>query len=452
MPNIKKDKQTKEAIMLYNRITKFGSSIWNPLDVKMKPVETNSWFQASIGTNDKPINGIDPPVKIDELEPVKYKCRKKIIIPTLEQKKILLVWLDAYIRMYNETNKVIKREFYNKHKINIDFKYIRTNYMKDIKENIYKSTQIKSCSHNTLINKHILDGAIKDVCTSYKSAFANLRNKNIKHFTIRYIKESKKQKIMRIEQGLFTRTSFCPAILGKRMATNDNSNFSDVNADSILLYNSLNNRFTLLIPEVVQKSNIETNKENSKIGIDPGVKTFLTGFADGHVLEIGKELRKTIGAQLEEIDKINNNTKLDTQKKHKAVNKRYQRINNLIDDLHWKAIKYLTDNYKTILLGNLSTKRMSRSTPSNKLDEMTKRVGLIMRLYVFKGRLKYKCYLNNCEYAEVNENHTTQMCSNCGFLKTDVGRNRIYECDKCESKLGRDINSARNIYMVNIQM
>ncbi len=30
----------------------------------------------------------------------------------------------------------------------------------------------------------------------------------------------------------------------------------------------------------------------------------------------------------------------------------------MINDMHWKTINYLTDNYKTILIGNLSTKNI----------------------------------------------------------------------------------------------
>ncbi len=437
-----------DADKLHDQIVKYSTSIWKPINIENEQLDTNSWYKMFIGMNNDSIEETQHNFKIDELEKVKYKCRKKIIIPNEQQKEILLDWFDGYIRMYNETNKFIKRELYKKHKVSFNWKIVRTCYMKKVKEEICKSTQLETTTKNTKINQHILDGAIKDVCTSYKSAFTNLRNGNIKHFTIRYIKTSKKQKIIKIEKELFKKKSFCTSILGKVMETNDNSDFTDITSESTLLYNSLNNRFTLLIPEEIEYEHLNKEKTNSSIALDMGITTFATGYTQGHILEIGTGLRATISKYLKEIDSINKRTDLDTQKKRKAENKRYQQISNLIDDLHWKSIKYLVENYKTILIGNLSTKGIARNPH---LDDMTKRVGLLMKLYVFRERLKYKCYLNDCNYRLVNEKHTTQMCTFCGNIRRDVGRAKVYYCEKCNSTIGRDVNGSRNIYMVDIQ-
>ena len=40
------------------------------------------------------------------------------------------------------------------------------------------------------------------------------------------------------------------------------------------------------------------------------------------------------------------------------------------------------------------------------------------------------------------------MCSKCGNIKHDLGINKIYECLKCNTVLDRDINGARNIYIL----
>ena len=84
------------------------------------------------------------------------------------------------------------------------------------------------------------------------------------------------------------------------------------------------------------------------------------------------------------------------------------------------------------------------------LDNITKRVALIMKLFEFKERLKYKCYLNNCEYCEINEMYTSKTCSYCGCVKENLGGNKIYNCNKCHMIIDRDINGAKNILMKSI--
>ena len=62
---------------------------------------------------------------------------------------------------------------------------------------------------------HMLDGAIKLACASYKSAFSNFKNGHIRHFNIRYLKKNKKSHIFDIEKVYFNETSFYSSFLGK---------------------------------------------------------------------------------------------------------------------------------------------------------------------------------------------------------------------------------------------
>ena len=96
------------------------------------------------------------------------------------------------------------------------------------------------------------------------------------------------------------------------------------------------------------------------------------------------------------------------------------RINNKVNDMHWKVIKYLVSNNAKILIGNLSTKGIVNNKTST-LNSNTKRVGLLMSLYKFKERLKYKCSINNTSYVEIDESYTSKTCSNCGYYKKDLG-------------------------------
>lgn len=438
--------------LLTNKINKYSKEVWKPDEIKKKRIKTESWFDINYGWNDHQQNKKYYKFDVQKLPEYDYKCKKIILNPTKRQRIILLKWMDIYVRMYNETIKVIKRQFYEKKKVNLNFQHLRTDYMLDCKEKLFNVSGIQNEEETTRINKHILDGAIKDVCTSYSSAFRNFKRKIIKHFRIRYVKQSKPQKILRIEKLLFSqdKKTFCGSVLGKKINTIGDFDFSDVHSDCTLLYNSINKRFTLLIP-------IETIKEEGKeipkyeaIGLDPGIRTFMTGYSKGHVLDIGNNLQKTITKELKEIDSINK-SELPKKKRRIAENKRYNKINNLVDDIQWKTINHLTNNYHTILIGNMSTKGIVGNWKSNGLYKMTKRIALLMRLYVFTERLKYKCSIKDCDYGMINERYTSKICTFCGNIKEDLGSNKIYNCNECNNSIGRDINGARNIYLLGLK-
>jgi putative transposase len=246
-------------------------------------------------------------------------------------------------------------------------------------------------------------------------------------------------------------------MIGKYMALNNNDekngNFYDVSGDSTLLYDSYSDRFTLFIPKKIQKDETaqeiqkdeNIQKKSTHVSLDPGIVEFLTGYASNHVIEIGKNLKDTISKYLDQIEEINK-SKISSGTKSKAIHKRYTKIHNLVDDLHWKAIKYITTNYTNILIGNMSTKSICEGN----LNDRCKNVALLMRLYVFKERLKYKCYLRGNTYKSVDECYTSMMCTNCGRLNRKLGSQRVFLCPYCHYKVGRDIGAGEKIYIKSI--
>ena len=53
---------------------------------------------------------------------------------------------------------------------------------------------------------------------------------------------------------------------------------------------------------------------------------------------------------IKQIDKINNNDKMNKKQKRKKERKIYLKMKNKIDELHWKTIKYITNNYKNVII------------------------------------------------------------------------------------------------------
>jgi putative transposase len=397
-------------------------------------IKSDSWFDIKVKNNKLTEMLNCKPTQIDQVDEIIFS-RPLTIFPSKEQKPLLFKWFEAYRCMYNATLKLIKHEYLHGLKcLLIDWKELRTMFLSCVKELYMKKYNVPS---------HILDGAIKSVCTAYKSAITNFKRGNIKKFQIRYIKKAKKNLVLSLEKINFNKNGFFVSYLGK-MQTSNNFDFTTIGCDPKLYYNYNKNRFSLLIPE---KQDIDQtiNKNKSYVGIDGGVRTFLTGISNKGTVEIGTNLKETIKKDFKLLDKIKRNNKISDAIKKKYEKRINERTANKIKDMHWKAINYMTNNYDNIIIGKLSTKSIVNKETS-KIDKMTKRIALKMAFYQFLERLKYKCQAKNINLQIVNEAYTSKLCCECSTYN-DVGGSKIYRCRDCGIIIDRDVNGAINICM-----
>lgn len=114
------------------------------------------------------------------------------IYPTKRQKDILINWMNCYIKMYNETialfkrynvkiNRAKKKDIYIK-PLNLNFNRVRTDHLLNKKQKIINNSQLLKYKRNTKINCNVIDGAIKQACSNYKSALTNIKKKKYKTF------------------------------------------------------------------------------------------------------------------------------------------------------------------------------------------------------------------------------------------------------------------------------
>jgi len=400
---------------------------------KFENIKSNSWFNIR-SKNFKQTDMIEcKPTQLDHVNEI-IRCKKVIILPTNNQRELIFNWFEGYRKIYNDTVKLIRHEFrFGVEELIIDWKTLRTIFMEDRKHKYMEGLKVPS---------HVLDSAIKSVCSSYKSALTNLKLGNIKHFVIRYIKKSKKDKVLGLEKIIFNTNGFYTNFLGK-MRTNRPFDFKTVKGDPILHYDSSQNRFTLLIPEKIKT--INNNNDESYVGLDGGVRTFLTGISNKNAIEIGTNLKEVIKSDFRKLDKINNNPKIPKKIKKKYEKRINKRTKNRITDLHWKSINYLTNNYDSVIIGKLSTKSIVNKETSV-LDPMTKRVAMKMSFYQFLERLKYKCQSKNISLQIVDEYLTSKLCPICSTYNNVEG-SKIYKCSFCNIKIDRDIVGSLNISM-----
>jgi putative transposase len=440
-------KEVNKNIIFMNECVKKHSNDF-PLDIlnnTQRPYykDTNSFYDfknTSFINEDKIKHKF---IKLEFYDKIPLKCNQIILLPNNNQKKILLDFMETSRIMYNETIKLIKTRYFNKEKTILSYRKLRTLYLKDIKEKLMKQ-------YNAYC--HVLDQDINSACAMYKSALSNLKNKNIKHFRIRYKKRNSNSLIIHVEQTYFRDNKIFVSKIKEPMLNKDNYNYDLINHDSIIHYNKSTKIFTLFLPTIpIEKTIIN----NDYISIDAGMRTFLTCMTNKSIIEIGSNIGNEIKKILLKIDKTNNmkkdllNEELNKRKKfnrikHRNLTHLRERLKNKVKDMHCKIINYLTNTYKTIVIGKWSTKAVVKNETSV-LSKMNKRICLSMSFYKFLQRLEFKSKINKNDLYITNECYTSMTCSTCGYLKRDLGGSKVFNCDECKNIMDRDVNSCRNM-------
>ena len=197
-----------------------------------------------------------------------------------------------------------------------------------------------------------------------------------------------------------------------------------------------------------------TSLTDGVIALDPGVRTFVTGFdGNGNAFEWCKNDVERLCRLRYHYDKLNKKMKgvfhARRYRMRKALCRLQARISNLVDALHHSLTKWLCENYRIIFLPKFEIKNMVKKKGGRrKIAKKTVRSLYALRHYTFQQRLLSK----SREYPWVkvficNEAYTTKTCTNCGKLNNTIGGNKVFECNSCQKQFVRDISGARNILL-----
>jgi len=393
-------------------------------------VKSNSWFDISCKYNPNKITTHRETLKSSYIKTMKFP-----IYPDDKQKIILDKYFMAVIKMYNITNKYIS-DFYKKNN------YIET--FISIRKKLYNDAQ--TIINDSKINKHILDYSVKHCVEMFKSAISNLKNKNIKTFTIKDLSIDRNRYNLVLEPTNFSSkiNGFCVKELGEMKSQRSLINLFTSN--SILQYNKNSKRYYIISPFSYDFQ--YTSNRNQYCGIDMGIRTFATVYSQNKTEEIGTNLTSKIDLYNKRMDKIKSdkdNTILTEIKYKKILNKYGNRMRNRIDDLHKKVSVYLCENYENIFLGKISSQNIISNDKSN-LSDTNKRRMQVLSFYKFRERINIisKKYKSNIKL--INEYNTSKMCHNCENIYKNLGCKKIYKCKKCKIEIDRDINASINIY------
>jgi len=295
--------------------------------------------------------------------------------------------------------------------------------------------------------KDIRADAIKSCISAYKSAFSNLRNKNITHFQVNY--KSKKRSSYSItiphsaikydNGGFYIYKRYNKTKFNVHKLTLKKIGDTIVNHDSKIIYDGVHYYLMVAVDKEIKRRVETTNKK--VIALDPGVRTFHTGYSNNEVVEFSSRTNE-INKLHKRIDLLKSLRDKKIKKiKRKKILKLNLRIRNIVNDIHWKTITYLRNNYTDVLLPSFETQDMVTHSP---LHSTTKRRMLGLQHYLFKQRLQEKMDITT---HIVNESFTSKTCGRCGDINTKLCSSKTFQCDKCNLCIDRDFNGARNIYL-----
>lgn len=297
---------------------------------------------------------------------------------------------------------------------------------------------LKKCPHQ-------LRGiAVKDAYEALSSGMRKLKAKLIPKFELKFRSRKKPQQSCFIPKTAIKQNDIYVKKIGKiRMhgIIPEKENM----CDSRLVYN--NKRWFLHIPYKTKV--ICTENQGRTIALDVGIRTFVTSYSgENCVCKIGTGDFKRITRLLIVVDRyysLISKAKCRVKYKlKKKICKIRNKISDLTDELHFKTIKFITDNFDRIVLPEFNTQDMVIKR-SRKIRSKTVRSLLSFSFFKFSQRLIAKASSINKVVIRCSEAYTSKTASWTGEIIHNLGGKKYISSDGIT--VDRDINGARGIFL-----
>lgn len=295
---------------------------------------------------------------------------------------------------------------------------------------------------------------IKDFIGAYSAAKSNRKNGNIKDYKMGFKSRKNPTQIFHINKNAITTNLnlFKSRKIGNLRTRNKmnkwvKKNITRIESDcKIIKYNHKNYYLLLSVSKKVD----DKKKPFDIVSLDPGVRTFQTLYSpNGIVGKIGNNFCNDrlmgIAKRIDELDSIASYSESKTRRNIRNRQSLLRtKIKNIVNDLHWKTVSFLCNNFKTIITTPFEVKKMTNKS-TRSINNTSVRNMLSLSHYAFRQKLISRAKQTRNRIYVLNESYTSMTCGNCGSLKEDLKGKKTYKCDKCKMKLDRDINGARNI-------
>jgi putative transposase len=186
------------------------------------------------------------------------------------------------------------------------------------------------------------------------------------------------------------------------------------------------------------------------IALDPGVRTFMTGFDGNKFLEFGCGDIGRIARLCQHLDnlmsRISQAEKRRKKRMRQAAHRMRIRIRNLVDECQKQTACYLTSNYRVIFLPTFESSQMVAKA-RRKIRSKTARAMLTWAHYRFKQTIKHQANIRNASVIDVTEEYTSKTCTHCGHVHQKLGGSKVFTCPECGYSIPRDYNGAFGILL-----
>jgi len=410
----------------------------------------------------------------DEVNRV-LRCLKVRTFPTPEQKNVLEKFFGDTRKTYNlivdqGVDKITKKLEDN----------LKSKFVSGIPEDSYLRKTPKDI-RDSAVTEYVtgLENAIKqyerkvntEECI-YKTLNGKYRKKIITKPEMKYRLKRESQSITvphrsaKITED--NKVSFCPrsvktAFKVETRAVKKNKLFKEMILKNKIVYHDFkvikttSNKYYFCFSYEPVKQLRNTNSTNV-CSIDPGVRTAFTAWSpQGTVLQIGKGAGERFKILRQAIYELQKKQKVELENKnytlfHRLRNRKmkfYDKLKNIVNDLHYKTIKEL-ERFDTIILPWFH----SNSIKKNK--DLPKSVILDMQILShnkFRNRLINKAIISGqILMIPADEFKTTMTCHRCFSENPNVGANKVFHCNNCKLVAGRDINAALNIFIRQVEL
>lgn len=299
--------------------------------------------------------------------------------------------------------------------------------------------------------------AVKQAVSAFKSALANKIRGNISHFKLQFRTRKNPRQIFCIDRNALKIENSKASLFVRRLKEEaelvirkrDRRHLPDFNmTDCKILYDGVKYYLVLTIETDKVEEKIEGRKTD--IALDPGVRTFQTGYCpEGIAYKFGENQAEQIKRIHNRIDKLNSvlsdKIKSGTRRNiKKRLAKLHRKIRLIADNLHNQCGSLLAKNFDTVYLPEFGTSKMQ---VSDTLCSTVKRRMNSLSHYRFQQKISYLCQKHSSNLVIVDESYTTKTCGSCGIIKENVGSDKIFCCSSCNYQMDRDIHGARNIWL-----
>lgn len=353
---------------------------------------------------------------------------------------------------YHQLMSSIKELIHQKKHASTEAATIMEEQITELRRRITKIPYVKNESiqeWELKIPKEVRAGAVHDVAKAYKTAMANLKAGNIRFFHLGFRDSTNKscvipKQALQNVNGVITMFPKCLNMLFA-MGARNMKKYHDLKIMHDVRLIKKQYKYYLIIP-VSSNKREQIKQPVNYVGVDPGVRTFMTAFGNNGCIEY--EHDNSV------FTKLNNKLyKLKARKKRtrkRTLDKIDARKANLINDLHWKTITHLLEHNDVIVYGDIK----SHDIVSGGRNKTLNRNMNNLKFFQFKQRLLHKAAERGKRIICITEEYTTKTCSFCGQLN-EPKKSKIYTCNSNECikrcggvcRIGRDVNAAKNILM-----